>query len=185
LVEGEQLEETLSIEEIIIVHLDSMYSAAISLTKNKEKAEDLVQETCLRAFNNSGQLRSNGKSKPWIFRILMNTFINDYRKKIKEPPLLDIELNESLLEPAYKFHNLNPEEIAISQILDQEIKEALDSLHVDFRTVLWLSDVEGFTYQEIQNMLGCPIGTIASRLFRARSLLREALSDYVQKRGVI
>ncbi len=185
IVEGEQPEDTLSIKEIVIRYLDSMYSTALRLTKNKEWAEDVVQETCLRAFKNSEQIRSNGKSKSWMFKILMNTFINNYRKRVKEPLLVDIELSETLLELRCNLHNLNPEEIAISNILDEEIKEALDNLHVEFRTVIWLSDVEGFTYQEIQEMLGCPVGTIASRLFRARSLLREALSEYAKKRGVI
>jgi RNA polymerase sigma-70 factor (ECF subfamily) len=80
---------------------------------------------------------------------------------------------------------LSPEEIVLNYVLDEEIKEALDSLHVDFRAVIWLSDVEGFTYQEIQEILDCPVGTIASRLFRARSLLRETLFEYAKRRGVI
>ena len=180
-------EEKLIIEEILIKHLDSMYSTALRLTKNKEKAEDLVQDACFRAIKYSEQLRSNDKVKAWLFKILTNTFINKYRKMIKEPPLVEIELSESLLESASALyrHSFNPEEILIKSSLDEEIKEALDSLHVDFRAVLWLSDVEGFTYQEIGEMLGCPIGTIASRLYRARSLLREALWEYAKKRGVI
>jgi len=184
---GKEQEETISIKEILIKHLDSMYSTALRLTKNKEKAEDLVQDACLRAFKYSDQLRLNSKVKAWLFKILMNTFINKYRKRIKEPSLVELELSESLLASASSLyrHNSNPEEILIKSSLDEEIKEALDSLHVDFRAVLWLSDVEGFTYQEIGEMLGCPIGTIASRLYRARSLLREALWEYAKKRGVI
>ena len=184
---GKDQEEKLIIEEILIKHLDSMYSTALRLTKNKEKAEDLVQDVCLRAFRYFDQLRSNNKPKAWLFKILMNTFINKYRKRIKEPPLIEIELSESLLESASALyrHNSNPEEILIKSSLDEEIKEALDNLHVDLRVVLWLSDVEGFTYEEIKEILRCPIGTIASRLYRARSLLRETLWEYARKRGVI
>ncbi|MGH7801577.1 MAG: sigma-70 family RNA polymerase sigma factor [Thermodesulfobacteriota bacterium] len=184
---GKDQEEKLIIEEILIKHLDSMYSTALRLTKNKEKAEDLVQDVCLRAFRYFDQLRSNNKLKAWLFKILMNTFINKYRKRIKEPPLIEIELSESLLESASALyrHNSNPEEILIKSSLDEEIKEALDNLHVDLRVVLWLSDVEGFTYEEIKEILRCPIGTIASRLYRARSLLRETLWEYARKRGVI
>lgn len=184
---GKDQEEKLIIEEILIKHLDSIYSTALRLTKNKEKAEDLVQDACLRAIKYSEQLRSNDKVKAWLFKILTNTFINKYRKMIKEPPLVEIELSESLLESASALyrHSSNPEEILIKSSLDEEIKEALDNLHVDLRVVLWLSDVEGFTYQEIGEMLECAMGTIASRLYRGRSLLREALWEYAKKRGVI
>ena len=184
---GKAQEEKLIIEEILIKHLDSMYSTALRLTKNKEKSEDLVQDVCLRAFRYFDQLRSNNKLKAWLFKILMNTFINKYRKRIKEPQLVEIELSESLLESASALyrHKSNPEEILIKSSLDEEIKDALDKLHVDLRVVLWLSDVEGFTYEEIKEILRCPIGTIASRLYRARSLLRETLWEYARKRGVI
>ena len=185
LVTVDENDEAISIEEIIMTNLDSIYSTALRLTKNKNDAEDLVQETCLKAFKHYEQISSNNKAKSWVYRILMNTFINSYRKKIKEPPLVDIELSESLLDHVVTIRNLSPEEIALNYVLDEEIKEALDNLHVDFGTVIWLSDVEGFTYQEIQEMLDCPIGTIASRLFRARSLLRETLFEYAKKRGVI
>jgi len=185
LVRVDESDKAASIEEIIMTNLDSIYSTALRLTKNKNDAEDLVQETCLKAFKNSEQISSNNKAKSWVFRILMNTFINSYRKKIKEPPLVDIELSHLVLDHVVTVDNLNPEEIVLNYVLDEEIKEALDSLHVDFRAVIWLSDVEGFTYQEIQEILDCPVGTIASRLFRARSLLRETLFEYAKKRGVI
>ena len=186
LVEKEQ-DDTISIEEALIKHLDSMYTIALRLTKNQERAEDLVQDTCLKAFKHSDQLRLNNRAKSWFFKILMNTFINKYRKSIKEPPLVDLELTESLLTATSNFYiNIsNPEEILIESYLDEEIKEAIENLPVDFRTVLLLSDLEGFTYQEIGEMLECPIGTIASRLYRARSLLREALWEYGKKKGVI
>ncbi len=184
---GKEREETIIVEEVLIKHLDSMYSTALRLARNKEKAEDLVQDACLRAFKHSDQLKSYAydKIKAWLFKILMNTFINEYRKKIKEPPLVELELSESLLTSASSFYNSDPEEALIKNSLDEEIKEALDNLHVDLRAVLWLSDIEGFTYQEIGEILECPMGTIASRLYRARSLLREALWEYAKKRGVI
>jgi RNA polymerase sigma-70 factor, ECF subfamily len=185
LVKVDENDADVRIEEVIMTNLDSIYSTALRLTKNKNDAEDLVQETCVKAFKHYEQISSSNKARSWLYKILMNTFINNYRKKIKEPPLVDIELSESLLDHVATIRNLSPEEIALSFILDEEIKEALDALHVDFRTVIWLSDVEEFTYQEIQEMLDCPVGTIASRLFRARSLLRETLFEYAKRRGVI
>jgi len=186
LIEEEQ-EDTISFEEILMKHLDSMYTIALRLTKKKDRAEDLVQDTCLKAFNHFDQIRINSKVKSWLFKILMNTFINNYRKVIKEPPIVELELSESLLDSSTNLyrHNSNPEEILSEGLLDEEISDAIENLHVDFRAVLWLSDVEGFTYQEIGEMLECPIGTIASRLYRGRSLLREALWEYAKKRGVI
>ena len=186
LVEKER-DDAISIEETLIKQVDSMYTIALRLTKNKERAEDLVQDTCLKAFKHSDQLRLNNKAKSWFFKILMNTFINKYRKSIKEPPIVDLELTESLLSSTGNFYinNSNPEEMLTESYLDEEIKKAIENLPVDFRAVLWLSDVEGFTYQEIGEMLECPIGTIASRLYRGRSLLREALWEYAKKRGVI
>ncbi len=166
-------------------HLDAMYSTAYRLVKNKEIAEDLVQDTCLKAVRYFEKLRSRKKAKQWLFKILMNTFINKYRKKIKEPPILELDLSESILAYASSNNNsqLDPEKILLKRDIDNKIKEALDNLHVDMRSVVLLSDVEGFTYQEISKMLHCPPGTVASRLFRGRRFLREYLLGFVNRSG--
>ena len=172
-----------SIDTILMEHLDALYTTAYRLVKNKETAEDLVQDTCLKAVKYFDKLRSKEKSKQWLFKILMNTFINKYRKKIKEPPILELDLSESIQAYASRNseHKLDPEKLLLERDFNNKIKEALDKLHVDMRSVVLLSDVEGFTYQEMSEILNCPAGTIASRLFRARSFLRESLLKYVDK----
>lgn len=174
-----------SLEEILMNHLDAMYSTAYRLVKNKVITEDLVQDTCLKAVKYFGKLRSREKAKQWLFKILMNTFINKYRKKIKEPPILELDLSESI--QAYASGNsgnkLNPEKLLLKRDFNNKIKEAMDNLHVDMRSVVLLSDVEGFTYQEISKMLHCPPGTVASRLYRGRRFLREYLWKFVNRSG--
>ncbi|MEX0999031.1 MAG: sigma-70 family RNA polymerase sigma factor [Thermodesulfobacteriota bacterium] len=176
-----------SIDTILMEHLDTLYTTAYRLVKNKETAEDLVQDTCLKAVKYFDKLRSKEKSKQWLFKILMNTFINKYRKKIKEPPILELDLSESIQAYASRNseHTLDPEKLLLERNFNNRIKEALDKLHVDMRSVVLLSDVEGFTYQEMSEILNCPAGTIASRLFRARSFLRESLLKYTDKSGSI
>ena len=172
-----------SIDTILMEHLDALYTTAYRLVKNQETAEDLVQDTCLKAVKYFDKLRSKEKSKQWLFKILMNTFINIYRKKIKEPPILELDLSESI--QAYASENseytLDPEKLLLERNFNNRIKEALDKLHVDMRSVVLLSDVEGLTYQEMSEILNCPAGTIASRLFRARSFLRKFLLKYADK----
>ncbi len=174
-----------SIGTILMEHLDSLYSTAYGLIKNKEIAEDLVQDTCLKAVKYFDKLRSREKAKQWLFKILMNTFINKYRKIVKEPPILELDLNDSILAYASSNNNskLDPEKILLKRDIDNKIKEALDNLHIDMRSVVLLSDVEGFTYQEISKMLHCPPGTVASRLYRGRRFLREYLWKFVNRSG--
>lgn len=176
-----------SIDAILMEHLDALYSTAYSLVQNKQAVEDMVQDTCLKAVKHFGMLRSGEKAKPWLFKILMNTFINEYRKRIKEPPILELDLNESMEAYASRNsnHRLDPEKLLLKRDFNNKVKEALDNLHVDMRSVVLLSDVEGFTYQEISEMLNCPQGTVASRLYRGRSLLREFLWEYVSRSGSV
>lgn len=172
-----------SIDTILMEHLDALYSTAYSLVQNKQAAEDLVQDTCLKAVRHFGKLRAREKAKQWLFRILMNTFINKYRKRIKEPPILELDLNESIQAYASRNsgHRLDPEMLLLKRDFNNKIKEALNNLHVDMRSVVLLSDVEGFTYQEISEMLNCPQGTVASRLYRGRGFLREFLWEHVNR----
>lgn len=180
-----QNEVLLTFEEGLKRYLDSLYSTAFELTGNKQEAEDLIQEVCLRAFQNFYQLKSGRKAKAWLYRILINTFINKYRKKSKEPPLVDMDVEElfeeSLMEYSSNLRSSNYN--LLIGVIDEEIEKVLDELHVDLRTVVWLSDVEEFSQKEISEILGCPMGTVASRLHRGRRLLRRRLSDYVRGKG--
>lgn len=171
-----------------MAHLGALYSTALKLTKDRVQAEDLVQETSLKAWRNRAQLTTPQAVKGWLFKILMNTFINTYRKLNREPEIVDVELSEEMLAQVPGDHGqtlLNPLNRLLSECLETEIQEAFDQLPADIRSVVWLSDVEEFSYREIAEMMNCSIGTVASRLFRGRTRLRESLSDYSRQRGMI
>lgn len=175
-------------ETLLVSHLDALYTTALRLTQNQHRAEDLVQETCLKAWRHRDQLETPQAVKGWLFKILTNTFINAYRKARREPPIVDVELTEALLEQtSTRFQQTpeSPQDFLLNRCLDEDIQKAYDQLHVEIRAVVWLADVEGFRQHEIARMLGCPPGTVASRLFRGRTLLRELLHDYAKRRGFI
>ncbi|MGH7792720.1 MAG: sigma-70 family RNA polymerase sigma factor [Thermodesulfobacteriota bacterium] len=177
----------LTFEEALTKYLDSLYSTAFELTTNKQEAEDLLQEVCLKAYENFHQLKSGEKAKGWFYRILINTFINKHRKHSKYLTIVDMEVEE-LFEESLEQYSKDFgyfEDSVFNQVIDEEVEEALMELHVDLRTVVWLSDVEEFTQKEISEMLGCPMGTVASRLHRGRRFLRQRLLSYVRDRGIL
>ncbi|HLG18136.1 MAG TPA: sigma-70 family RNA polymerase sigma factor [Blastocatellia bacterium] len=181
-----RLREHSTFEDALLKHLDSLLGFALRLTSgHRAAAEDLVQETSLRAFRSFDGLRSPTKIKSWLFRILVNTRINEFHRRAREAPIVDIELSESLLESAGTKQTSTPEQNLFEQLLDDEIQEALDWLPVEFRTVVWLSDVEELSYREIGEVIGCPLGTVASRLYRGHGLLRERLQEFGRRRGFI
>ncbi len=171
--------------DLVKKHLDSLWFVALRLTKNKEDAEDLVQETCLKAYEKRGMLRSEEKAKAWLFKILTNTFINNYRKEKALPEMIDVE--PDFLEPIFykNGHYFDLEKEIFSKVMDEEIKNAIDSLPIDFRMVVLLVDLEGLSYREVEDILNISPGTLASRLYRGRRLLRDTLYDYTRKRGYI
>lgn len=171
--------------ELIEKHLDSLWFTALRLTKNRQDAEDLVQETCMKAWENLDYLHSEKKAKAWLLKILTNTFINKYRKNQNSPELIDIE--PDFLEPIFyksgQYADLEKE--IFSKVMDEEVKEAIESLPVEFRTVILLVDIEGLSYREVQEILNISSGTLSSRLYRGRRLLRDALYEYAKKRGFL
>lgn len=172
-------------KELIEKHLDSLWFTALRLTKNKEDAEDLVQETSLKAYENIGSLRSEHKAKAWLFKILTNTFINKYRKSKSAPEEVDIE--PDFLEPIFykSGHYFDLEKDMFSHVMDEEINNAIDSLSVEFRTVVLLVDIEELSYKDVEEILKISSGTLASRLYRGRRLLRDALYEYAKERGYL
>ena len=167
-------------EREFLPQIDALYNFAYNLTRNETDAGDLVQETYLKAYKFIESYRENTNAKAWLFRILKNTFINDYRKRKNRPTQVDYE--ESVL-----FHqendspfsgSLDLQEDMFSAMLGDEVTLAMESLKVDFRIVILLSDIEGFSYEEIAEIINVPIGTVRSRLFRARNMLKEKLQAY-------
>ncbi|MBI1870121.1 MAG: sigma-70 family RNA polymerase sigma factor [Chlamydiae bacterium] len=174
-------------ESLAQEHFNSLYHTALRMTRNVEDAQDLVQETILKAFRHYSQFEKGTNFKAWIFRILTNSFINQYRKKSKEPPITDF----TSIEPIYEEITKSTTQFSLGEIeslrekLSDEVKLALDKLPDEYRMVFLLSVIEDFSYQEISEILSCPVGTVMSRLFRARKILREELFNFAKKNGVI
>src|SRR5699024_526635 len=181
----EEVKKQEDFEEEIIPHLDAMYNFALRLTSEPNDAEDLVQDTIVKAFRFFSSYEKGTNAKAWLFRILKNSYINNYRKKSKKPNQVDYDEVSTFYETirAERTDTSDLEDKMFRELIDDDISNALDELPEDFRTVVLLCDVEGFTYEEIANMLDVPIGTIRSRLHRGRNLLKSQLLEYAQKRG--
>ncbi|MFC1554791.1 sigma-70 family RNA polymerase sigma factor [candidate division KSB1 bacterium] len=169
-----------------LVHMDSLYNAALKLTHNPDDAKDLVQETYLKAFKFFEQFEPGTSCKAWLFKIQKNTFINKYRKKIKQPEHVDFDTVEpfvDLIKDKSSGEKRDIDEQIADRYLSDEINEALTKLPHDFKMVLLLSDMEGFSYKEIADIMECPIGTIRSRLSRARKIMHKYLLKYSKEEG--
>ncbi len=169
-------------------HIDSMYNFAFKLTNDEDDANDLVQDTYLKAFRFINSFERGTNAKAWLFRILKNSFINDYRKKSKEPSKVDYQEIETVYNSNEDFgseveHTTDLRYEAVQDMIGDEVATALNSLPVDFRTVIILCDIEGFTYEEMAKILDIPIGTVRSRLHRARNLLKDKLRSYALSMG--
>lgn len=167
-------------------HIDSMYNFAFRLTNDEDDANDLVQDTYLKAFRFINSFERGTNAKAWLFRILKNSFINDYRKKSKEPSKVDyqdVETTYNSVEDAEIEATTDLRTETVQDMIGDEVANALNSLPVDFRTVIILCDIEGFTYEEMAKILDIPIGTVRSRLHRARNLLKEKLKNYASSMG--
>lgn len=166
-------------------HVDSMYNFAYRLTFDEDDAKDLVQDTYMKAYRFINSFQEGTNAKAWLYRILKNSFINDYRKKSKQPSKVDYQEVEQFYNsedtPSTATVDLRME--TTKDMIGDEISNALNSLAVDFRTVVILCDLEGFTYEEMAKILDIPIGTVRSRLHRARNLLREKLGSYALSMG--
>ncbi|MFA5805174.1 MAG: sigma-70 family RNA polymerase sigma factor [Melioribacteraceae bacterium] len=174
-------------EKEAVPHLDAVYNFALRMTGDEDDADDLVQETYLKAFRFFDKFENGTNCKAWLFRILKNSFINDYRKTTKEPNKVDYDDIQNFYEniKADEVETQHYEEDAFSNLLDDEISKAISELPEDFRTVVILSDIEGFTYEEIADFVDIPVGTVRSRLHRARKMLYVQLFDYAKDKGFV
>jgi len=166
--------------------LSNLYSAALRLTRNPADAEDLVQETYLRAYRGFGSFRPGTNLRAWMYRILTNTFINAYRKRQREPQTVpDDGIDEWYLYDRLAAAEASAETEVLERIPDEDVRAALDALPEGFRMAVLLADVEGFSYREIAEIMGIPIGTVMSRLHRGRRALEKALWEKARERGIV
>ncbi|MER3523382.1 MAG: RNA polymerase subunit sigma [Ignavibacteria bacterium] len=168
-------------------HLDFLYNYALRMTYKSADAEDLVQETFLKAFRFWESYEKGTNIRAWLFKIMKNAYINRYRKEKKEPETVEYDEVEnfynSVRETAVESSDL--QETLYNNLLEDDVATAIAELPEDFRTVVILCDLEGLTYEEVAEFVDCPIGTVRSRLHRGRKLLRAKLMEYARKRGYV
>ena len=166
-------------------HMKLLHNYAYRMTNNQLDADDLVQETYLRAFRFFHKFERGTNCKAWLFRIMKNLYINNYRKAQKEPGKVDYEEVENFFDSirSEKIDSNDLQQKVFSNLLDDELLIALNSLQDDFKTVVILCDLEGLSYEEIAEFLNCPVGTVRSRLHRGRKLLQMKLADYARNKG--
>ncbi|MBN1448117.1 MAG: sigma-70 family RNA polymerase sigma factor [Bacteroidetes bacterium] len=175
----------LDFEREALPHMDALYNFALRMTGDPDEADDLLQETYLKAYRFFDKFEQGTNCKAWLFRIMKNSFINIYRRTSKEPDKVDYNDVEEFYH-SIRAESTDPndlEERIFSNILDDDVSTALETLPEEFRTVVILCDIEGFTYEEIADFVECPIGTVRSRLHRGRKMLRAKLYDYAMERG--
>ena len=177
--------------DLAMEYMPALYTAALRMTRNPADAEDLVQETYLKAYRAFATFESGTNLKAWLYRILTNTFINAYRSKKRRPEQADVEDVEEL----YLYHRLggleaaaagrSAEDEVLDRFTDEEVKSALEALPEQFRMAVLLADVEGFSYKEIAEIVDVPIGTVMSRLHRGRRALQKTLFEFGMDRGLV
>jgi RNA polymerase sigma-70 factor (ECF subfamily) len=175
-------------ESIALVHTDALLRTALRMTKNESDAEDLVQETMLKAYRFFDRFERGSNIKAWLFKIMTNIFINNYRQKSRKPTGVSYED----IDDNFLYHQLegsrgmtvDPEEALFNKLMDTDVKRAIEELPEDFRVVVVLAFLEGFSYEEIAEIADIQLGTVKSRLHRARKLLQKNLWNYAVQRGI-
>jgi RNA polymerase sigma-70 factor (ECF subfamily) len=168
--------------------MSALYSAALRMTRNPSDAEDLVQETYLRAYRGFGGFQEGTNLKAWLYKILTNTFINRYRRTTKERNIVEDErdsVQDRLVSRDAADLAEDPERAFFERLLSDDVLRAIDSIPVDFRLTVILADLQDFSYKEIADILDVPVGTVMSRLFRGRRLLQKLLAEYAAASGVL
>ncbi|MCP5007807.1 MAG: sigma-70 family RNA polymerase sigma factor [Planctomycetes bacterium] len=185
----ESEEKAIAFESSALEYMDALYNFAVRMSGNREDAEDLVQETYLKMHRFSHTFDEGSNLKAWLFKILRNTFINKYRKKLREPQEVHDNNDEFSLYDCIatksETDQYGKSSFKIEEFVEDEVKEALENLPLAFKEIVVYSELEGLTYEEISDVIGCPIGTVKSRLYRSRKMLQKFLWDYAEKRGYL
>jgi len=176
-------------ETAAMPYVDALYNTAYRMTRNVEDAQDLVQETYLKAYKYYDKFSEGTNFKAWIFKIMKNTFINNYRKKQLTPPQSDFSDIEGSFENQVSEELTqkmrSPEQELLADILDEDVQRALEDLPADYRMAVVLADLENFSYKDIAEILEVPVGTVMSRLYRGRKMLESAMLEYAQDHGYL
>ena len=177
-------------EMVVLEHLHTLYSTALRLTRNPSEAQDLVQETLLKAYRFFERFEPGTNVKAWLFTILRNTYINMYRKTVRQQEQVDFERIEPFYadtanEPEWEWTDQEALEAMLRYLVQDDVKRALDALPEVYRIVVLLADLAELSYKDIATIIGCPEGTVMSRLFRGRRLLRKSLQEFARKSGYV
>ena len=177
-------------ETVVLEHFHTLYSTALRLTRNTSEAQDLVQETLLKAYRFFDHFEPGTNVKAWLFTILRNTYINTYRKTVRQQEQVDFERIEPFYadatnEPEWEWTDQESLEVMLRHLVQDDVKRALDALPEVYRIVVLLADLAELSYKDIAAIIGCPEGTVMSRLFRGRRLLRKSLQEFARKSGYV
>ncbi len=176
-------------EQQVLEHLDMLYAVALKLTRNTSDAQDLTQNTAVKALRFHNKFEQGTYIKAWLLTILRNTFINEYRRRSRRPSFVELTGLETQPESQTKSDTgpqaIRTDPAELMELLEDEVKVAIESLPEDFRKAVIMADLEDYSYKEIADVMGCPLGTVMSRLYRGRKLLREKLETYAKDQRVI
>ena len=187
---GRKPNRRLEFEKVALPHLEALHGAAVRLARNPRDAEDLVQESLLRAYRFWDTFERGSNCRAWLLRILTNTYINEYQRRRRQREILDAATTEQGAVDGVLVHEgseaqRHPEAVMLDRSVSDDVQRALDALPADFRTAVVLCDVEGLSYKEIADVMDCPVGTVMSRLFRGRRLLEASLRSYAAAAGYV
>lgn len=181
-------ERSPAFDELVLSHLDMMYAVALKLTRNPNDAQDLTQATLLKALRFHNKFKEGTYIKAWLLTILRNTFINDYRRKVRRPGFVELSGIEAAPEmhtdPDVPIGRVEKKYDEVKDLLGDQVRQAIDELPDEFREAVILADIEDKSYKEIADLMGTPLGTVMSRLYRGRKLLRERLDEYARDHGI-
>ena len=176
-------------ERLVLEHLDMLYAVALRLTRNPTDAQDLTQNTIVKALRFHNRFKDGTYIKAWLLTILRNTFINEYRRRVRRPDFVELTGSEAAAntapDPDIAFEPAEDSSTDLLELLDDEVKEAVESLPEDFRYAVIMADLKNKSYKEIAEVMNCPLGTVMSRLYRGRKLLRQRLYAYAKEHRLV